>query len=138
MRKNTPIIKLSPGHWIQENWRPRCNHFIRTLWLIDLLLLIPIPILKTPKIKSSPFSLRSARLRSAHPKPFSSKKGRGEREKRRGKIVVCLGLAMDESKKRKLAEAGNGELSPTNSEQHLRLLLDPLRKDQLVDLLAKL
>lgn len=48
---------------------------------------------------------------------------------------------MDESKKRKHEESGNGgegEIPSVDSEQQLRLLLDPLRKDQLVDLLAKL
>ncbi|PKA47320.1 Glycine-rich RNA-binding protein 4, mitochondrial [Apostasia shenzhenica] len=54
---------------------------------------------------------------------------------------------MEESKKRKLAGAegvleqpgeDNGELLALQSERHLRSLLDPLRKDQLVDLLVKL
>ncbi|XP_028777603.1 UBP1-associated protein 2C [Neltuma alba] len=42
---------------------------------------------------------------------------------------------MDDFKKRKLEEAGNGDAS---SKEELRLLLDPLAKPQLVDLLAKL
>ncbi|KAK4281823.1 hypothetical protein QN277_013273 [Acacia crassicarpa] len=42
---------------------------------------------------------------------------------------------MDDFKKRKLEEAGNGDAS---SKEELRFLLDPLAKPQLVDLLAKL
>ncbi|KAI4348762.1 hypothetical protein L6164_009444 [Bauhinia variegata] len=42
---------------------------------------------------------------------------------------------MEDLKKRKLEEAGNGDFS---SKEELRLLLDPLAKPQLVDLLAKL
>ncbi|KAK7259505.1 hypothetical protein RIF29_25113 [Crotalaria pallida] len=42
---------------------------------------------------------------------------------------------MEELKKRKLEEHGNGEFS---SKEQLRLLLEPLAKPQLVDLLAKL
>ncbi|KAI4300705.1 hypothetical protein L6164_034051 [Bauhinia variegata] len=42
---------------------------------------------------------------------------------------------MEDLKKRKLDEAGNGDFS---SKEELRLLLDPLTKPQLVDLLAKL
>lgn len=42
---------------------------------------------------------------------------------------------MEDLKKRKLDEAGNGDFS---SKEELRLLLDPLAKSQLVDLLAKL
>ncbi|XP_058073462.1 uncharacterized protein LOC131222423 isoform X4 [Magnolia sinica] len=45
---------------------------------------------------------------------------------------------MEDSKKRKLEETGNGQPSSLPSEEHLRLLLDPLRKDQLLDLLVKL
>ncbi|KAJ8448517.1 hypothetical protein Cgig2_012161 [Carnegiea gigantea] len=45
---------------------------------------------------------------------------------------------MEEQKKRKLDELQNGEAAPTPSEEHLRSLLDPLAKSQLVDLLAKL
>ena len=42
---------------------------------------------------------------------------------------------MEDSKKRKLDEAGNGDVS---SREELRLLLEPLAKPQLVDLLSKL
>lgn len=46
---------------------------------------------------------------------------------------------MEDVKKRKIEEAsGNGEEISTYSEDHLRSLLDPLAKPQLVDLLAKL
>lgn len=51
---------------------------------------------------------------------------------------------MEEIKKRKLEETGNGlvdsnsSLSSSSSLEELRSLLDPLAKPQLVDLLAKL
>ncbi|PSS01837.1 UBP1-associated protein like [Actinidia chinensis var. chinensis] len=45
---------------------------------------------------------------------------------------------MGDLKKRKLDELGNGQISSVDSEEHLRSLLDPLAKPQLVDLLAKL
>ncbi|KAK1306920.1 hypothetical protein QJS10_CPA10g00101 [Acorus calamus] len=45
---------------------------------------------------------------------------------------------MEDSKKRKHGESGNGELPTSMPEEELRLLLDPLRKDQLVNLLVKL
>ncbi|XP_008777247.1 UBP1-associated protein 2C-like [Phoenix dactylifera] len=45
---------------------------------------------------------------------------------------------MEEAKKRKLEETGNGDVFSPQSEGQLRNLLDPLRKDQLVDLLVKL
>ncbi|KAA8518253.1 hypothetical protein F0562_015864 [Nyssa sinensis] len=45
---------------------------------------------------------------------------------------------MEDLKKRKLDETGNGQFHTISSEQHLRSLLDPLAKNQLVDLLAKL
>lgn len=43
---------------------------------------------------------------------------------------------MDDLKKRKLEEAGNGRVS--SSPEELKPLLDPLSKAQLVDLLSKL
>ncbi|CAK9148478.1 unnamed protein product [Ilex paraguariensis] len=47
---------------------------------------------------------------------------------------------MEDLKKRKLEETGNGQLhaSPSEDVEQLRSLLDPLAKAQLVDLLAKL
>lgn len=42
---------------------------------------------------------------------------------------------MEDLKKRKLEETGNGELI---SKEDIRLLIEPLAKPQLVDLLAKL
>ncbi|XP_074559098.1 UBP1-associated protein 2C-like [Curcuma longa] len=46
---------------------------------------------------------------------------------------------MEEAKKRKLEEGSiNGGVSDLDSDSQLRFLLDPLRKDQLVDLLVKL
>lgn len=45
---------------------------------------------------------------------------------------------MEESKKRKVGEAGTHEAALAVSDEQLRSLLDPLRKDQLVDLLVKL
>ncbi|KAJ0989772.1 hypothetical protein J5N97_008128 [Dioscorea zingiberensis] len=46
--------------------------------------------------------------------------------------------AMEDPKKRKLERAGTGGVPARQSDEQLRLLLDPLRKDQLVDLLVKL
>ena len=43
---------------------------------------------------------------------------------------------MDDLKKRKLEEASNGGIS--SSPEELKVLLDPLSKSQLVDLLSKL
>lgn len=43
---------------------------------------------------------------------------------------------MEDLKKRKLEEASNGQIS--SSPEELKLLLDPLSKSQLVDLLSKL
>lgn len=98
MRKNTPILKLSPGHWIQENWRPRCNHFIRTLWLIDLLLLIPIPILKTPQNKKLALfsSLGSAPLIQ---NPSPQKRG-GEKEKKEEEKLLSASASPWTSRRR--------------------------------------
>lgn len=45
---------------------------------------------------------------------------------------------MEEAKKRKFEDTGDGDVSSPQSEAQLRNLLDPLRKDQLVDLLVKL
>ncbi|KAL5983334.1 hypothetical protein ACLOJK_017418 [Asimina triloba] len=45
---------------------------------------------------------------------------------------------MEDSKKRRLEDTGNEEPSYVESEEQLRVLLDPLRKDQLLDLLVKL
>lgn len=57
----------------------------------------------------------------------SEREARGKRRRRR---------RMEDMKKRKLGETENdGEAA---SEEHLRSLLDPLAKPQLVDLLAKL
>ncbi|KAH7660346.1 RNA recognition motif domain-containing protein [Dioscorea alata] len=47
--------------------------------------------------------------------------------------------AMEDPKKRKLERTGTGDgVLARQSDEQLRLLLDPLRKDQLVDLLVKL
>ncbi|XP_010257437.1 PREDICTED: glycine-rich RNA-binding protein-like isoform X2 [Nelumbo nucifera] len=45
---------------------------------------------------------------------------------------------MEDLKRRKLDEAGNGQLLSVPSAEQLQGLLDPLRKDQLFDLLVKL
>lgn len=45
---------------------------------------------------------------------------------------------MGSSKKRKAAETSDAQPYSPPSEEQLRILLDPLRKDQLVDLLVKL
>ncbi|KAF8395902.1 hypothetical protein HHK36_019857 [Tetracentron sinense] len=45
---------------------------------------------------------------------------------------------MEDSKKRKLEETDIDQISSLSSGEHLRMLLDPLRKDQLLDLLLKL
>jgi len=62
---------------------------------------------------------------------LSAKSGGRKKEHR-------LILKMEEMKKRKLDELQNGDASSTTSEEHLRSLLEPLAKSQLVDLLAKL